>query len=293
MRSTFLFALACSLYADSTIQGPRLGYVSSGSGVRSVLGIVGASRLSEPIAGDLRLATVLPGTNVAIGVDADGELVRVDLRDGASTKLGVRDVTAIAASPAGERALALAGDRAYVFANSGTRVADLALPGAPLSIEVSDLSATIALTVAESNGEALYVVSEQTSRRLLHASRLPAIAFLFQSADLVVADDAGVISRVNGNVDLTRVTTVPGAQALAATPDGSRLLIVADGMIRAVRFATGEETGSVACKYAGAMAEPLGASNFLLTSAKDGPIWLVDASANELRIAFIPEAVNE
>jgi hypothetical protein len=293
VRKLVLFAaMACSLYADSEVKGPSLGYVSSGAAVRNVLGIVGASQLSRPVLSDLQQAVVLPGTSVSVAVSPAGALIRVDLSDRSATELGVANVATITASPGGEMVLAVAGDRAHVFAKDGSRVGEFTLPGSPVLIAVADRGPAVAVTVAEPEGEALYLINEQGSRRLLQGPRLPALAFSPNSTDIVVSEDTGVISRFDGALQLRQVAVAPGAQALAVTPDHSRVLIVGGHSIRAVRLATGEET-SVTCSCAAVMARPLGGPNFLLTRIEDGPIWIVDSSADELRVAFIPEAVNE
>ena len=62
------------------------------------MGIVGASRLGDPISRDLKDAAVLPGSDAAVGLTTTGE-VYGGLRDGSTTNLGVEGVTNIAASP--------------------------------------------------------------------------------------------------------------------------------------------------------------------------------------------------
>ena len=293
MKNILLIAgLSGCLFAEPGIKGPTLGYVSSGTSIRSVLGLTGASQLTSPLVVDLQKAIVLPGTSVAAAVNANGMLVRIDLTDGTISELDVADVMSLTSSPSGEMFLAVAGGRAHVFSKSGERSADLAIPGSPIRIAVADRDSVVAVTVAESDGEALHILNEQGSTRLLFSSRLPAIAFLPNSADVVVSDETGVVSRVGSESQFRRVATAPGAHALAVTTDHSRLLIVAGQTVRAVRLASGEET-SIDCSCAAVMALPLGGSNFLLTKIGDGPIWLVDLSADELRLAFIPEAVNE
>ena len=172
------------------------------------------------------------------------------------------------------------------------RLADYALPGTPVRVSVSDRGSTAAVTVAEPDGEALFLISEQGVRRLLHAVRLPAMAFLPGSADFVIADDTGAIYRIGGDLQLIQITTAPGAKALAGTADGSRLLVVTEHRIDSIRFDTGD-TRSIGCSCTAVAATPLKDSTFLLTNPNDGPMWVVDASQTELRVAFIPEVVNE
>ena len=293
MKNIFLIAgLSGCLFADPEIKGPTLGYVSSGSSIRSVLGLTGASQLTSPLVAGLQHAIVLPGTSVAVAVNGSGMLVRIDLTDGTTSGLDVTDVMSVTASPSGETFVVIAGGRAHIFSKNGERRADLAIPGSPIKIAVADRDSLVGVTVAESDGEALHILSEQGSSRLLFSSRLLALAFLPNSAEVVVSDETGAISRVGRESQFRRVATVPDAHALAVTNDHSRLLIVAGQTVRTVRLASGEET-PIDCNCAAVMALPLGGSNFLLTKIGDGPIWLVDVSVNEPRVAFIPEAVNE
>ena len=288
----YIAGSACHLLADTSVEGPRLGYVATKAGMRSVIGIVGASRLSDPIASDLISFVALPGSDVAVGVKPTGELTRLNLRDGSVSNLGVPGVTVVVASPSGEVVLAIAGDRSYSFSKQGVRIAEHSLPGAPLLIAVSDGGSTAAMTVTEADGEAVYLINDQGARRVLHAARFPAIAFLPKSGDFVVADDAGAIHRIGSDLQLTRLTTIHGVKALAGTPDGTRLLLVTGKTVVSLRFAT-QETTSVDCLCSGAIAMPLGGSTFLISNSADEPMWVVDASSEELRLAFIPEAANE
>jgi hypothetical protein len=157
---------------------------------------------------------------------------------------------------------------------------------------VGDQGSAVAVTIAESEGEALYLIDEQGARRLLHASHFPAIAFLPDSKEFVVAGEAGAIHRVGSDVQLAQVATIPGTKALAAVSDKLRLLVVTEQTVYSVRLHSGETT-SMDCSCKAVSAKPLGESTFLLTNADEGPMWVVSAASDDLRIAFIPEAVNE
>ena len=287
-RILVLATLACLAYAEeSNVQGPRAGYIATNTGVRMILGIVGASRLGGPTAKDLRHTVVLPGSDVAVGLSPSGELTRVNLTDGATTSLGIDNVTEVASSPSGEVVVALAGDTAQLISKSGSRLTLLTLPATPIRIAVADQGSTIAFVTATGS---LYVVNETGSREVFHSADLPALAFLPNSTDLVMADELGGLYRINTDLQLTKLATVSGTRALAAQP--SRLLAVTENSISAVNFGTGETT-VVECSCTATSAQPLGGSNFLLTDPNDGPIWVVGAATDQLRAAFIPEAVNE
>ena len=148
------------------------------------------------------------------------------------------------------------------------------------------------VVIAEPDGEALYVLNEQGMRRVFHAAKIAGLAFVPKSADLIAADGSGAIYRLNADLQLTQVTTIEGIRGLAVSADGSRLLAVAGATVYAVQFGTGD-ISSVECPCNGAFVSPLGTSTFLLTNGDDGPLWVLDTSFDRLRVAFIPEAVNE
>lgn len=292
MRILLAATFACALFADPSIETPRLGYVSSPAGVRKVVGIVGASQLSVPLATELSRAQVLPGTDFAVGTNGDGELARIDLRDGSTLGMGISNADAIATSPSGEMVLALAGETAQLISRDGSTVARFPMAAKPSLIAIADRDKTAAITIAEPDGEALYVLNEQGTRRVFHAAKIAGIAFVPKSADLIVADGSGAIYRLNADLQLTQVTTIEGIRGLAVSTDGFRLLAVGGTTVYAVQFGTGDIT-SVECPCTGAFVSPLGTSTFLLTNGDDGPLWVLDTSSERLRVAFIPEAVNE
>jgi hypothetical protein len=288
MKNILVFAVfACSVFAESSVQGPVAGYIASNTGVRAVLGIVGASRLGDPMAKDLQHTVVLPGAGVAVGLSASGELIRVDLTSGESSSLSIDGVTELVSSPSGEVVVALAGDKAHLIGKTGSRLTSLTIPAAPIRIAVADQGTSIAVVTA---GGSLSVINEIGSREVFHSAELPALAFLPNSSDLVLSDESGGLYRINADLQLTKLADVPGTRALAAQP--SRLLAVAEHSISAVNFGTGEVT-SVECACTATSAQPLGGTNFLLTRPDDGPRWVLDAAVDQLRVAFIPEAVNE
>ena len=289
MKKTLLIvSLAGALYADSKIEGPKLGYVSTSGGIRTVLGIIGASRLSAPI--PQTNAVVLPGQDVAFRTDADGGLLRIDLLDGSSAAVDVANVARVIASPTGETVASVTKSRIIVVAKGGSRLAELDLPGSSRLVAIADTGSTAAVTVADGEGEALYVSNRESSRRVFTASKIVAIAFIPKTSDVVFADGAGVVYRMNADLQLAQLGEVTGLSALAVTSD--RVIAVSGRLIRSIPLAGGE-TASVECPCTASMAQPLGESRFLLTPGDDGPMWVLDALGAALRVAFIPEVVNE
>jgi hypothetical protein len=293
VRKFLLLASIASLLtaADSSVDGPILGYVNSASGVRSVLGLVGSARLSTPVTGELLGAVILPGSASAIAKNPSGALVRVGLKDGSIASLGVENVTDFAISPAGTTVLARSGDRLHVVSARGDAKKDYTLPGDPTAMAVSDEGTAMALVVRETDGDALYVVNADGARRVFRADGIVALAFMPESRDAVFADNRGTIYRLKSDLQFLEVGVVEGVKALGATADG-RVLAVAGKSISALPL-DGSLALTVECSCDAVLARSLGESKFLLTSPDDGPMWMVDASARELRVAFIPEAVNE
>jgi hypothetical protein len=288
MRTILLLTtLACALYADSSIEGPSAGYVASSTGVRMILGLVGASRLGAPAAQDLKGAVVLPGSGVALGISSSAELMRVNLASGETASLDIKDVTEIVSSPSGEVAAALTADTAYLIGKAAAKLASYPLPAAPVRVAVADQGSTIAIVTAAG---ALVIINETGAREVFHSADLPALAFVPNSTDLAIADEAGGLYRINADLQLTKLTTIEGTRALAAQT--SRLLAITEHGVSAVKFGTGE-ISSAECSCTASAAKPLGRSAFLLTNPDDGPLWVVDASSDQLRVAFIPEVVNE
>jgi hypothetical protein len=288
MRNAFLLlTLTCSVYADSSVQGPKAGYIASNSGVRPILGIIGSSRLGDPVAKDLQHVTVLPGTDIALGISSTAELTRVNLSDNATAPLDIKEVSDVVASPSGESLVAIAGGVAQVIDKTGSKLASFPLPAAPARIAVADQGSSLAMIT---EGGSLYLIDANGAREVFHSAALPALAFLPNSSDLVIADESGVLFRINADLKLTKLATVAGTKALAA--QASRLLAVTENAVSAVNLQTGEVT-STDCPCAATAAHPLGGSNFLLTNPDDGPIWVLDASVESLRVAFIPEPVDE
>lgn len=293
MRTALLAAgMACLLHADSVVQGPTLGHMVSAAGVRTVLGLPGSSQLTAPVAGRLHKTIALPGRDLAFGVDENGRLVRVNLKNGEEETLDIANVSGLTASPEGDAFLALSEGGAQAFSAGGVRLADYVLPGAPRLIAVADSGKSVAVVVQDADGEALFLLNELGQRRVLAAPKIPALAYLPKSSAVMIADAAGAIYKLDGDLQLTRIAAVPGVKAIAATSDGSRLVAVAGRSVHSVRFDSGA-VSSVECSCEGTEARPLGKSNFLLTGPDDGPIWMVNAAGEPLTLAFIPEAVNE
>lgn len=287
-----LSLLAGTMYGETAIDGPRAGYIATGAGVRSVLGILGAARLGDPVVKELRNVAVVPGAHTAFGVDGAGRFVRADLRDGSVRDMNLGDVASVTASPGGKAVLAIAGDSAHAWSEAGERLRSFALPAKPLSVAASDAGSAVLISAAEGDGEVLYLLDENGAHRLLQARRFPALAFLPNSDTFFAADETGAIFKAGADLNVGLLTTLPGTRALAGTMDGSRLLAVAERAVHSVQLATGEQTATE-CGCTASMARPLGNGSFLLSSGEEGPIWALDASGSELRAAFIPEAAHE
>jgi hypothetical protein len=293
MRKIFCLAsTACivALAADSTVEGPTLGFVNSAAGVRSVLGIVGSSRLSGPLTGELQGAVILPGTSYAIAKNPLGALVRLNVNDGSVSSLGVENVAAFVGSPSGQFVLARTPGKLNILSRDGEAKAEYAYSPEPRLLAVSDEGATGALSVVEPDGETIYVVNAQGARRVFHAAAIAALAFVPGTRDAIFADNEGAVYRLKSDLQFTQIGSVPGVKALAGLTNGD-VIAVGGRTVTAVR-ADGSPGATVECSCEASIARPLGQSRFVITDG-DGPIWFVDASTGDLRVAFVPEAVNE
>jgi hypothetical protein len=181
--------------------------------------------------------------------------------------------------------------RVQLITFDGEAKAEYALPGAAVRLAVADGASAVAVSIAEDGGEALYVLSEGRSSRVLHAEGIADVAFIPESNDAFVASKDGSIYLLKGDLQFTRIANIPGATAIAAVANNKALVVAGKTLI--LIGTDGTRLSSADCSCEPAMARPLSAASFQLTSGDDGPIWLVDASTSELRVAFVPEAVNE
>jgi hypothetical protein len=255
-----------------------------------VLGIVGALQFGDPIGGNWLQSVMLPGSDVMLAVDLNGRLVRVDTRSGQTHDLKIENVNGLAASPSGHVALALTADQAIWVSRSGERLGDVALPARPLKASVADAGTAAAIVAAEAEGEVLWVLNGDSAHRLIRAEALPALGSVADSADFLVADGAGTVSRISRDLQIARVTSLAGITALAGT--SSAAVLVAKGVVSVLRFKTGERV-PVECACSATTAAPLAPATFLLTDVDEGPSWLLDLSGDLARTAFIPKAVHE
>ena len=282
---------ASLLAADSAVEGPTLGFVNSAAGVRSVLGVVGAARLSAPVTGELQGAVVVPGSATAIAKNPVGALVRVNFQDASVTSLGIEDVIDFAVSPNGTATAARSQDRLHILFGLDDARKQFSFTGAARRMAVSDSGRAIALSTTETDGEALYVVDEEGARNVFRTASISAVAFLPESDDAVFADSKGNVYRVSRDRQLSQIGSIEGVTALAGASNG-RVIAVAGRAIAALPL-DGSPSTTVNCSCDASGVQPFGQSRFLLSSGSKGPLWVLDASTAELRLAFIPEAVNE
>jgi hypothetical protein len=177
-----------------------------------------------------------------------------------------------------------------VISKAGESLAEYALPGEPLGIAVSDTNSAVAVTVANEGAEALYVMGATGVSRAFQADRIVAVAFIAGSSDLLFADLEGAIYRLKLNLEVERIGAVAGVKALAG--EFGRAFAIAGAKVHAMSLDGGEGT-SIDCACEASLAQPLGASKFLLVPSGNGPAWVLDTTQPQLRVAFIPEASNE
>ena len=256
-------------------------------GVRPMLGLLGGAHLGDIAAPDLKLLTILPGESIAFGVDADGQLVRIQLSDGGKTETGVRGVDALVTSPRGASIGALAGLTVKIISAAGSVVREVELTGEAKSIAVADDGLTVAAVIADGDQQSLYL----NSTKVYTSDRLLTPAFFSDSPKAIFGDGSGSLFVVDSTLKLSSAGSVSGAAAVAAL-DADRILAIAGKSVTSVRISTGE-TALVECSCEPSMIKPTGDFKFILTNAEGAPIWLLDAAQEQLRVGFVPEAVNE
>ncbi len=302
------FAIGCcSMEAQPgvSVTAPVLGTVfdARAGSVRSITGIPAAALIGSS-AGGSALATAVSagGQDYAIAVETEtGKAVvawasrRVELT---AVRPGAKQ---IAVSPRGRSA-------AFYFPETGKVQIIGGLPGAPELVRELDVSGPVSSFAVSDDGELLLAAIDQGDgealaidqngqgfRTIQVVSHVVAISFFPDSQNAMVAESA------NNKVSLTRglqITPIADtsdgindAVAVAASGDGSTVLVaMRNGQIAVRKLTTGEQT-TVACSCEPSeLAALRGASVFRLNAGNDGPIWILDASGTEPRVFFVARA---
>ncbi|MBI1895889.1 MAG: hypothetical protein HYS04_05035 [Acidobacteria bacterium] len=292
---------AASLHAQSSIEGPSLGYIydAKAGAARPVRGLLGAAVIGEPLASDspLRKALVSPAHNYLLGVAGDDAAVALVLTN--SGELRVLEAARpapdrIALSPGGGAAALVYGEAVQIFTGlpEAPEVArELALAAAPAALAVSDDGSLLLAVTREDESVVVSILEDGVETRLITSAGAGSVRFLRSSRDALIADTAGNrVLLLRDASELVTLANLDQPSAAAASPDGRRIVVAsAASRTLAALDPNGEILYSAECDCTPALLEPLaGGALFRLTDPAEGPAWVFDASGPEPRLAFLP-----
>ncbi len=305
------------------VNGPTLGFTPniSGSAISPVIGIPGASLMTDHLALDteIRAARVAPKQNYAFALrNDDAQPVAIDLTGALPQTVvisGARPAPAlIALSPSGSAA-------AMFDAESKTIQVIIGLPRSPqivhefnlgtdavraTSLHVSDDGSVALIKLMGVDGTGLWALSASGSFSRLPIDQPSAATFFTNRNDAIVSDNASqsafIIMDAGGAATQVPLTAaIDGMQtfsSIAASDDGSRVFLADanSGNIALVDVQTRRATViDCGCQPSG-FYRMNGKSVFRLMDASASPISVLDASGSQPRIVFVapnPSLVSE
>jgi len=306
----FVLLAASAMVFSASLEGPRMGMVfdSSTKAIRPILGIPGAAIMGAPLktALDLRRVAISPGQDFALASQGEhNEVVVVHLDRAPMTSTLVqgahRGPDQMVFSPGGRVAA--------IHYKDGNRIQVLGgLPSAPkvmdeLYLSGSALHSTLAVgddnTVLASGGNSVYWVT--------HSGEVPILkgvgkvsAITLTTARLALVADAGTnqIHRLQNLTNALETDILAGPAQGIATPvavaisSDARRAFVANGKTGVVAILdlqgkTVLHKIDCGCRLTGL--DRLDGDNlFRLTEPSNKPMWVLEASAKETRVVFVP-----
>jgi len=305
---------------DLRFAPPLMGYVFDRSlgQIRTVVGIPGAARVSDPVKLDWKLEHALVGAGGAIavaGITGGTALTVVGALDSQPTAVPVEN-----SMPDFDSGAFNGPGTAAIFYGSGCKciqvigglpdsprvsrnIDSTSLPGAVLALAVSDDRSIAAVAVASSED------GSSPSRILLFdlngdstpppiITSASSLAFTPNGKDLLVTDaPSGSVSlalNAGGVVDIASASVsasgdaISNPGAIAFTNDG--LLLIADraGLVHLINLQTNERR-SVGCSCRpDSMERMKDKSTYRLTGIEAGSVWILDTSGESPRTLFVP-----
>lgn len=280
-----LFLLIPALLAQGNIEGPSMGLMWDGASLRRLSGIPGAAIARAEGAGSPDLRSVVAWGDRAFGLDAGGKLMRYDRTGARWAATDLPDgATELRFSSNGGALAAVYGDGAVRIVNASGEVRQTAV-GARLLDFGADGSLLLA---AEAND--LLVIRESGSRAAISFDEPVRLAVLLSSTAALAATDHGlwVIRDLAGNADRALVWT--GQAANLAAKDVRTALIAPEGrsLLVAVDLESSETRTIELPQPAGALARLERPGTFRVTSESADVLWILDWSAAEPRVFFVP-----
>ena len=297
------------------VSGPVAGYVFDGAALRPIAGVPGGATLGDALLLGLTAgaAVISPQLDSAIVTAGDGSLHLFRLSGASATEVSwngaPHGAERVVYSPSGTAAAIYAAGRIQVVgglpnspqpafaADAGSATPERAREPAgtaPAAMAVSDDAAW--LLVAGQGNVRLLDATGSTSM-LLEAGRAVSVAFAAGGHRAAVLNGAGPTLEVFPDVASapSQRMPVPGFTepvGIAFSLDGKLLLAATrSGESVTVFDVTGGTTATLPCNCVPTGVERLG-NMFRLTDAGSGPVWLVDMSASQPRIVFVPARAN-
>jgi hypothetical protein len=308
---------ACVQAQSTLIGGPVLGFTPAGAGsaITPIIGIPGASILTDPLVvdGTLQGVTIAPKQDYAVAVRTDdAQMVVVDLGSSLVTAVGSVSPQAflVGISPRGSAVAVYDGGTGVVRVIGGQLpqapavVAEFdasGISGAPGTVAVSDDGTVVLMRAVDSDGAAgLWVVPGGVRR--LPVDQPSGVAFFAGRHDVVIGDDATSSALMIQDVGQTE-TEIPlvasvdgmaGFSNVAASADGTRVFLAdgKSGNVAVVDLATGTPVVmGCGCQVTG-FSRLRGSEVFRLNDATKDAISVLDASGVEPRIVMVPPSVS-
>lgn len=298
-----LVLMVFPLAAQTTLSGPVTGYIyeAASRSVRPILGMPGASYISDAVLANVDWAAVAPGGRVALAV-RDGAVFAVRGLDAEAAWLPVEG----AITPA-RAAFNREGSAAVLWSSDG-RLQFVNLKGAPAAGATAELAGISALALDEAGETALagteaglFAVSADAAPKLVAAGRIAGIALAANGRDLFAADaESGRI------LEIRDVRNAPAVMPFADAADLAGIALSRDGRMlfaasKSGKTVTGWDVSArtavfeTALDFEPASVEPLSAGSvFLLKAAgqRGEPLQVLNA-AGEPGVFFVPDGAAQ
>jgi hypothetical protein len=296
---------AAALYAQSTVQGPTVGWIydAEGTALRAVLGVPGSSTLGPKVDHGVALtrASVAPRGNMAIAsAGEDGRMLVLDLRRGGELAVpnlppGADDAVF---SPGGSTALLIYRSASKVivlprFGETGSTSREIVFGAEmPETFAVSD----DAKLILAAGGDQVQALDGEGNRWNLNFSGVArSIAFLPESHNVLLADTRGLwlVNDASANAATRLIWEGDANQALPLLDRKAALVLTGNQKLVAVNLESGVSR-DVECSCEPLALARMSDSVIRVNRLSDGPLWLVEWNGEEPRAVFVPaEAKSE
>jgi len=301
--------------ATNSIEGPRLGFVfdHATKAVRPILGIPGAATLGQPLESGLDLRKIAISAMQDYVLATEGEHNQVVVL---ATNHSPLVAVAVQGADRGPDQLTISagGTSAALYFKGGNHVQVISgLPAAPRisarlylsagqapsALAISDDGQTLLAGVADS----VYWVSPSGEVPILrHLQKIASISLASNHTALIADSAANQIHRVQNVTTAIESDVVAGVKegisapiAVAVSHDGKRAF-VANGKsktIAIIDLQSKAEVGKFSCQCSPTGLDRLaGTDVFRLTEPSNGPMWVLESTAQQSRIVFVPPAVK-